>query len=96
MTRELRPGAWDFDGARATPTCFCASVRGGCRQGRDCPVNSTELANETAPSSDFPTPERTRADDEYRARAWRWILLVDAAAFGAFGLLVWLAARQVS
>ncbi len=96
MARTLIPGTRAYDDGLASPTCICASVRGECRQGRDCPVRNTELANETTPSSDFPTPERTRADDEYRARAWRWILAVDLTAVSAFALLVRWAARHAS
>ena len=45
------------------PTCVCHLVtRGGCRQGRACPVRECELANEVplTPEQPFPAPKGKR------------------------------------
>lgn len=89
MSRHLIPGIRAYDDGIAQPTCFCASVSGTCRQGRHCPLRETELASEEPPHKQFATPKRTRADDEYRANAWRILIAVDLLAFAAMGALIW-------
>lgn len=39
------------------PHCVCHLVRGGCRQGRACPISETEAANGIALRVEFPAPK---------------------------------------
>jgi len=45
----------------AGPSCVCHLVaRGGCRQGRECPVRELEIAMEQPPTDQFPAPKGKR------------------------------------
>lgn len=80
--RHFWPATVDADG-KPTPTCFCAHVRGGCRQGRACPLRETELAIEEAPS-DAPFSGKTAAEkraERERSRNRRranWLAIAQA------------------
>jgi len=54
------------------PTCLCHLVpRGGCRQGRACPIRECEYAHDVPHSENFPTPKGKPVND-YRLRSGAW------------------------
>lgn len=61
--------------APAESPCVCHLVaRGGCRQGRACPVREIEMASTAAldPKADFPAPKGKKPMNNYRHTSSAW------------------------
>lgn len=78
------------------PHCsgFCRGGRAPCT----CDTGCTELDNDIPPDADrvIQPPPRTREDDQYRARTWRWAAAFALACWLGLAMLLRIAEHEIT
>lgn len=96
MNRRITiPGRFNLNGGQRVDTARYPypGCSGGCNQGDSRCDCGNELSNVVPLRQEFPTPERTREDDAFRARALRRMLAAALGAWAAFALLLYFASH---